>query len=157
MRRRLRGGSRDSAGCVGTLDRMSDPGAESPSRPPTTRRQRRTERVRRRRRQRLFALAGAAVVAVATVAAWQLGGSGDDGAAAPPPSSVTRSTTTTTTIAPLAPPYSQAIADENAKPGTTNWRLTHDGATHDMEGYLNVTSAQRGDTVTLYATTVAPS
>jgi hypothetical protein len=133
---------------------MSDPGAAPP---PSSRRQRRAARRQRRRRQRLFALAGAAVVAVATVAAWQLGGSGDDGGAAAPPSSTTRSTTTSTTVAPLAAPYSQAIRDENAKPGTTNWRLTRDGDAHDIEGYLDVTSAQRGDTVTLYATTVAPT
>lgn len=58
---------------------------------------------------------------------------------------------------PVVPPFSQATLDENAKPGTTSWRLGNDGDAHDIEGYLSTTSAQRGDTVTLYATTVAPS
>ena len=95
---------------------------------------------------------------MATVAAWQLGGN-DDGAAARPSSSTTAapSTTTSATLPPLAPPYSEATRTENAKPGTANWRLTDQGAPHDIEGYLNVTSAQQGDTVTLYASTVAPS
>src|SRR6476469_8451580 len=126
--------------------------------PPSSRRARRNARRRRRRRQRLFALAGAAVVAVATVAAWQLGGN-DDGAAARPSSSSTTaapSSTTSATLPPLAPPYSEATPTENAKPGTANWRLTDQGSTHAIEGYLNVTSAQQGDTVTLYANTVAP-
>ena len=128
--------------------------------PPQSRRQRRAARLRRRRRQRLFALAGAAVVAVATVAAWQLGGSSDDGGAAAPPSSassVPRSTSTSFTLPPLSPPYSEATRTENTLPGTADWRLSDQGAVHDIEGYLNVTSAQRGDTVTLYANTVAPT
>jgi hypothetical protein len=102
-------------------------------------------------------VAGAAVVALATVAAWQLSGTGDNGAAAPEPSTTTRSTTTTSTLPPLGPPYSQATKTENALPGTAAWRLTNQGAVHDIEGYLNVTSAQRGDAVTLYANTVAPT
>jgi len=95
---------------------------------------------------------------VATVAAWQLGGN-DDGAAARPSPSTTAapSTTTSATLPPLAPPYSEATRTENAKPGTASWRLSNQGATHDIEGYLNVTSAQQGDSVTLYANTVAPS
>jgi hypothetical protein len=132
---------------------MSDPGdpAIAPSR-----RARRQARFRRRRRQRWFAVMGATVVAVATVVAWQVGDDTSGNAAAPPSSSAT-SSTTSSTVPALAPPYSQAIRDENAKPGTTDWRLTRDGAAHDIEGYLDVTSAQRGQTVTLYATTVAPS
>jgi hypothetical protein len=136
---------------------MSDPGAAPP---PLSRRQRRAARQRRRRRQRLFALAGAAVVAVATLAAWQIARGGDDGGAAAPAtssSSAPPSSTTSFTLPPLAPPYSQATRDENSKPGTSDWRLSDQGATHDIEGYLNVTSAQHGETVTLYATTVAPT
>jgi hypothetical protein len=135
---------------------MSEPDAAPP---PSSRRQRRAIRARRRRRQRLFALAGAAVVAIATVAAWQIGDSGD-GAAAPASPSTTappRSTSTSLTLPALTPPYSEATRAENAKPGTADWRLSSLGATHDIEGYLNVTSAQRGDTVTLYANTVAPT
>ena len=99
---------------------------------------------------------------VATVAATQLPGGDDANSAARLKSTTTTastrpSTTTTATVPPLAPPYNQAIKDENAKPGTGNWRLTNDGDARDIEGYLNVTSAQPGETVNLFATTVAPS
>ncbi|MGZ4677925.1 MAG: N,N-dimethylformamidase beta subunit family domain-containing protein [Acidimicrobiia bacterium] len=136
---------------------MPDP--EDPSSPasPASRRARRRERQRRRRRHQLFASGGALLVALAAVGAWQLRGSDGRGSAARSPSTSTSSTSSTTAPPKLAPPYSQAIKDENAKPGTGAWRLTHDGDPHDIEGYLDVTSAQRGDTVTLYATTVAPT
>lgn len=100
------------------------------------------------------------MVAVATFGVFQLR-RGDNAGSAANPSTSTRGTTTSTTppatLPPLGPPYSQAIVDENQKTGTGNWRLTSDGAPHDIEGYLNVTSAPRGETVGLYATTVAPS
>ena len=110
----------------------------------------------------MAALGGVAVVALATLGALQLRND-DAGSAASSPTTAKSSATTTTTAAPpatlpkLGPPYNQLIADENAKPGIGNWRVTNDGAAHDIEGYLNVTSAQHGESVDLFATTVAPS
>lgn len=101
------------------------------------------------------------VVAMGTLGALQL--RGDDAGSAGSPSSTTEPTTTSTSAPPpatlpkLQPPYNQAIADENRKPGTGSWRLTNDGEARDIEGYLNVTSAQPGETVDLFATTTAPS
>lgn len=124
-----------------------------------SRRARRRERERQKRRRRVFAIGGAAVVLAAAVGVWQLTTGSDDDAAKVETADTTSTTagTTTTTQPALQAPYSQAVKDENAKPGTGDWRLTNDGAEHDMEGYLNVTSAQRGETVTLYASTTAPS
>ncbi len=121
---------------------------------PPSRRERRSRRRRHRRRQ-ILALGGAVVVAIAAGGAVHAAG-GRSGPAAARPASTTRPAVTTT-LAEVVRPFSQATIDENKKPGSTNWRLTNDGATHDIEGYLNTTSAQRGETVTLYATTVAPS
>ena len=143
---------------VGTLDAVI---SEDAARRPLTRRERNAIKRRRRRRRRLIALGGAGVVALATFGALQLRSGDNAGSDASP--SATRATTTTTqtappaTLPPLAAPYSQAMTDENRKPGTTAWRLTHDGAPHDIEGYLSATSAQRGETVDVYATTVSPS
>jgi len=108
-----------------------------------------------------MALGGAGVVALATFGALQLRSGDNAGSDASP--SATRATTTTThaappaTLPPLAAPYSQSITDENRKPGTAAWRLTHDGAPHDIEGYLSATSVQRGESIDLYATTVSPT
>ena len=125
-----------------------------------TRRQRQAIRRRRRNRRRFAALGGAAVVALATLGALQLR-SDNTGSAASSPTTAKSSTTTTAappaTLPKLGPPYNQLVADENAKSGTGNWRVTNDGAAHDIEGYLNVTSAQRGESVDLFATTVAPT
>ena len=125
-----------------------------------TRRQRQAIRRRRRNRRRFAALGGAAVVALATLGALQLRSDGTGSAASSP--TTAKSSTTTSAAAPvtlpkLGPPYSQLVADENGKPGTGNWRVSNDGAAHDIEGYLNVTSAQRGESVDLFATTVAPT
>lgn len=97
------------------------------------------------------------MVAIAVVGAIQIGGGQDDDQATSSSTSSSSSTTTTVTFPALTPPYSEATRAENAKPGTADWRLTNDGAAHDIEGYFNVTSAQRGETVTLYASTIAPS
>lgn len=127
-------------------------------RAPATRRERRNERRRRHRRQQLFALGGAAVVAVGVIGSLAFR---TNGSAAPGVSTTSSSTTTpplaTAATEALAAPLSEAVKLENEKPGTGSWRLTNDGAASDIEGYLNVTSAQRGESVILYATTVAPS
>jgi hypothetical protein len=123
---------------------------------PPSRRERRLARRRRRRRHQLLALGGAAVVAIGVVGAVQIAG-GRSGPTAAQSSTTTRPPTTTTTVVEVVPPFSQATIDENKLAGTTDWRLSNDGAAHDIEGYLNTTSAQRGETVTLYATTIAPT
>lgn len=79
------------------------------------------------------------------------------GAAGAPRSSTTSSSTTTTTEPEVTGVYSRLIREENAKPGTSNWRLGDLGAASDIEGYADVTSAQRGDQVTLRVSTLAPS
>jgi hypothetical protein len=54
-------------------------------------------------------------------------------------------------------PVAQWIKDENAKPGTAAWNVSNGGKPGDIEGYANVVSAQQGDTVTLYVSTIAPT
>lgn len=45
---------------------------------------------------------------------------------------------------------------ENAKPGTAEWRITVQPKPGEIEGYAGAVSAQQGDTVTLYVSTTAP-
>ncbi|MBV8297462.1 MAG: hypothetical protein JO085_11535, partial [Acidimicrobiia bacterium] len=42
---------------------------------------------------------------------------------------------------------------ENAKPGTSDWRVTNAGKDGDLEGYADKVSAQQGDTVRLFVST----
>jgi hypothetical protein len=74
-------------------------------------------------------------------------GAGVVGAAAP----VAASTPDTTVAGPG--PVSP-IAAENARPGTADWRIPA-GAGSQIVGYADATSAQRGDTVTLFVSTAA--
>ena len=133
---------------------------EDAGRRPLTRRERMAIKRRRRRKRRLLAVGGLTLVLAAAFGALQLRSDDKSGASASS-TSVTRTTTTTSTppgtLPPLKSPLSQAISDENQKPGTGNWRVSNGGAAHDIEGYLNVTSAQRGETVGLYVSTIAPS
>jgi hypothetical protein len=46
---------------------------------------------------------------------------------------------------------------ENARPGTTDWRLTAPANKHEIEGYADYTSVVPGQPVTLYVSTVAPA
>jgi hypothetical protein len=55
--------------------------------------------------------------------------------------------------APVAP----WVVDENHKAGTGDWVLTNTGRAHDIEGYADHVSAQRGDAVQLMVSTTAPS
>jgi hypothetical protein len=50
----------------------------------------------------------------------------------------------------------EGIVAENAKPGTTSWEIPRNDPWH-IEGYADTTSAQRGDVVTLYVDTDAPT
>jgi hypothetical protein len=87
-----------------------------------------------------------------------------------PSTSTTPSTTPTTTATPtttgIIDPYRATgwIARENAKPGTSEWRITDDGTdpiktqpTGWLEAYANATSATTGDKITLFVDTPAAS
>src|SRR5581483_7806011 len=49
------------------------------------------------------------------------------------------------------------VIQENARPGTSDWRLTPSPGKGMIEGYADKVSAQQGDNVTLYVNTDAPS
>jgi hypothetical protein len=83
------------------------------------------------------------------------------------PVSATASTTTTTaravsasvtTTVPL-PKMDTAnwVETENAKAGTTAWRITSDNPAAWIDGYADTTSARQGDTVELFVDTIAPT
>lgn len=55
------------------------------------------------------------------------------------------------------PGHARWIAEENAKPGTTDWQITGPVAHGNIEGYADATSAAAGDTVRLYVSTDARS
>lgn len=71
----------------------------------------------------------------------------------------------TTVPAPTSPPTTAGhdplqapwVLQENAKPGTADWRITAAPKPGEIEGYAGVVSAQPGDTVTLYVSTTAPT
>jgi hypothetical protein len=110
---------------------------------------------RRRLSRRAFVGAGAAAVAAVVAAVWR-----------PWRSSSTRSTATTkpprrgssSTGSSPNGPTAQWVKDENAKPGTSAWNVTNGGGPGNLvEGYASAVSAQRGDTITLYVSTGAPT
>ena len=45
------------------------------------------------------------------------------------------------------------IQRENARPGTTEWRLTNPARDHQIEGYASLTSVNRGQQIGLYVHT----
>ncbi len=45
------------------------------------------------------------------------------------------------------------IQDENARPGTPNWRLFDPARQHEIEGYASRTSVARGDTIRFFVST----
>ncbi|HYY99036.1 MAG TPA: N,N-dimethylformamidase beta subunit family domain-containing protein, partial [Pyrinomonadaceae bacterium] len=49
------------------------------------------------------------------------------------------------------------VQTENAKPGTTAWRLTKPASAREIEGYASLTSVNRGGQVTLYVSTAESS
>jgi len=51
----------------------------------------------------------------------------------------------------------QWLVQENARPGTTDWRLAGPPNKANIEGYADATSATDGETVRLFASTAAPS
>ena len=46
---------------------------------------------------------------------------------------------------------------ENAKPGTSDWRVSNAGKPGDLEGYADKVSAQQGDTVRLFVSSKDPN
>ena len=53
---------------------------------------------------------------------------------------------------------SNLISVENAKPGTTEWKLTNHGSTSRViEGYASLTSVPRGGRIDLFVSTAAPT
>jgi hypothetical protein len=64
---------------------------------------------------------------------------------------------TTTTLPPLPEPYSRALQAENARPGTDAWHISGPQTKGAIEGYADHVSAEHGDTVRLYVSTVASS
>jgi len=64
---------------------------------------------------------------------------------------------TTAPRAAAAASVRAATAVENSRPGTSDWTLRDPSTALEMEGYAGQVSATRGATVTLYATTTAPT
>ena len=68
-------------------------------------------------------------------------------------------TTPGTVVGGPATPTAAAtmIKNENALPGSDGWRITVPAANHEIEGYAGATSVNRGEPVTLYVSTAAPT
>ena len=49
------------------------------------------------------------------------------------------------------------VQTENAKAGTTAWRLTNPATAREIEGYASLTSVNRGGQITLFVNTAASS
>ncbi|HZT70808.1 MAG TPA: N,N-dimethylformamidase beta subunit family domain-containing protein [Terriglobia bacterium] len=60
-----------------------------------------------------------------------------------------------TGTAPTAP--RNPIQLENAKPGTTDWKLTNPATNHEIEGYASATSVNRGGQIQFFVNTVDPT
>jgi hypothetical protein len=120
---------------------------------------------RRRVRRRLF-VGGAGVLAVvaalSTIVAvngvpWRSSTSSARAQGRSHTPSPKSAATTTASTAPKDPLVAPWVAIENLKPGTAAWHVTDPGKPGEIEGYANVVSAQRGDQVTLYVSTTAPT
>lgn len=57
----------------------------------------------------------------------------------------------------LKPSAPWTIKAENAKPGSTDWRLTNPARNEEIEGYASATSVDRGQSISIYVNTVDPS
>jgi len=74
----------------------------------------------------------------------------------PPPTTTTVAPTTTTTEPAAAFRVAGWVVAENAKTGTTDWRIGADDPKGLIEGYLDTTSVNLGEKVKLFASTAAP-
>jgi hypothetical protein len=59
------------------------------------------------------------------------------------------------TNAVAAAAASNPITIENARPGTSQWKLNNPALQHQIEGYVSATSFNRGETVSIYVNTAA--
>ncbi|HET9078600.1 MAG TPA: N,N-dimethylformamidase beta subunit family domain-containing protein [Acidimicrobiales bacterium] len=83
-------------------------------------------------------------------------GAGGTGPAQPSPSAPP------TTAVPVAAPFTAAdtaawVAQENAEPGSTAWKLTKPATSHQIAGYADTVSVDVGAPVHLYVSTTAPT
>jgi hypothetical protein len=128
-------------------DLFADPGVTEPERPR-----------RWRRRTVLGAMVAAPAVGAAAAARHWLG-EPTDAADPSPPTSATSTTagppkggTSTTAAGPIS------IADENARPGTSDWQVTQLPMVWDaVRGYASRTSVAAGETFDLFVSTAAKS
>ncbi len=97
---------------------------------------------------------GTGVQPVSTTAT--AGGAGKGVPIAAVPAPTTASPASSAAPAPSSLVTSAAIVAENRRPGTADWRIP-DHLTGQIAGYANTTSAQRGDAVTLFVSTPAPT
>ncbi|HEX3539725.1 MAG TPA: N,N-dimethylformamidase beta subunit family domain-containing protein [Acidimicrobiales bacterium] len=58
---------------------------------------------------------------------------------------------------PPGPTAATMIKSENALPGSDGWRITVPASHHEIEGYAGATSVNRGQPVTVYVSTTAPT
>ncbi len=54
-------------------------------------------------------------------------------------------------------PVARWVEEENARPGTSEWNLTHPAEHNEIEGYTDAASVDTGSPVALHVSTVAPS
>lgn len=110
-------------------------------------------------RRRLAVISALAAIALLLTAAGaglavdHFGGQPSPGASGPL-KLVSATTTPTIPATATATPNSQVIADENARPGTSDWMIA-DGhaATVQIQGYAGTVSAATGQTMTFYVST----
>lgn len=51
----------------------------------------------------------------------------------------------------------RTIGDENAKPGSTAWRITNPAKQNEIEGFASLTSVDRGDDISLFVSSSDPT
>ena len=75
---------------------------------------------------------------------------------ASPPTSATPTNSTSTTV-PLGPGQARWVIEENAKPGTSDWRLAPAVLPGTIEGFADRVSAVAGERVALFVSTTEPA
>lgn len=95
----------------------------------------------------------AAVLAISVAAICS--GCGGGSSASPPP----QSTPPSTPPSQPSTPQSNVIVQENQKPGDKGWRLSNPTpiGQHNIEGYASATSINRGESISFFVSTAAPS
>lgn len=117
-------------------------------------------------RRRTVVLISAAVLVIAVGIGSYVGLSGGSGGrsahaagtAGAPPATAGPTTTTVPVSAPFTAADTAAwVEQENAKPGTTAWKLTKPATDYQIAGYANTVSVNLGGSLSLYVSTTAPS